>query len=81
MAYAAMTRDGENILGVLASDAGASITLAAQDGKRHAILRAELAQLQNTGRSLMPDGMEKELSHQDAADVIAHLRTAPAASR
>src|SRR5205807_2199150 len=40
----------------------------------------DLASLSSTGKSAMPDGLEKDLSPQDLADVMAHLRgAAPAA--
>jgi putative heme-binding domain-containing protein len=74
MSYAALTKDGQNITGILVAETSASITLAGPDGKREQILRADLDNLQNSGKSLMPDGLEKELSPQDVADVIAYLR-------
>ena len=38
-------------------------------------MRADLDELLSTGKSLMPEGMEKELSPQDLADVIAFSRS------
>ena len=37
------------------------------------LLRADLDRLEDSGRSLMPEGMEKDLSRQDLADLIAYL--------
>ncbi len=37
------------------------------------LLRAELEELTGTGKSLMPEGLEKDLSRQDLADLIAYL--------
>jgi hypothetical protein len=31
-------------------------------------------ELRSTGKSLMPEGLEKELSHQDLADVLEFVR-------
>lgn len=74
--YQALTVDGQVISGVMASETAHSVTLVAQDGRRHALARSELEQLQVTAKSLMPEGLEKELNVQAAADVMAHLRGA-----
>jgi putative membrane-bound dehydrogenase-like protein len=73
--YIAMTKSGLSFSGLLASETGNSVTLVSQDGKRQTILRTELEELSSTDKSLMPEGLEKELKLQDVADVIAHLRS------
>jgi hypothetical protein len=60
--------------GVLAAETGNSITMREQDGKDEVILRTDLDEFQGTGKSLMPEGLEKDLSRQDLADVIAYVR-------
>jgi putative membrane-bound dehydrogenase-like protein len=71
--YAAVTRSGRTFTGLLASESATSITLRAQEGKEQVLLRSELDEFQSTGKSLMPEGLEKELSKQDVADLIAYL--------
>jgi putative heme-binding domain-containing protein len=71
--YAAVTRSGRTFTGLLASESATSITLRAQEGKEQVLLRGELDELQSTGKSLMPEGLEKELTKQDVADLIAYL--------
>lgn len=73
VAYSAITNDGRSYSGVLASETSTSLTLREADGKGHVILRRDLDELQSTGRSLMPEGLEKDLSPQDVADVIAFV--------
>jgi putative heme-binding domain-containing protein len=73
--YLAATRDGRVTSGMLASETGSSITLLAQEGKRETILRADVEELRSTGKSLMPEGVEKDLTPQDLADVIAYLNS------
>jgi putative heme-binding domain-containing protein len=73
LAYAAVTRSGRSLTGLLASESATSITLRSQEGKEQVLLRSELEELQSTGKSLMPEGLEKELSKQDLADLIAYL--------
>jgi putative membrane-bound dehydrogenase-like protein len=75
--YLAVTRAGQTFTGVLAAETATSITLRGQDGKQEVILRADLDELVSTGRSLMPEGLERDLSRQDLADVIAFIRRAP----
>jgi putative heme-binding domain-containing protein len=65
----------------LASESATSITLRAQEGKEQVLLRSELDDFQGTGKSLMPEGLEKELSKQDVADLIAYLTTQVPAKR
>jgi putative heme-binding domain-containing protein len=60
--------------GVLAAETGNSVTLAEPDGKQRVILRADLEELLSTGKSLMPDGLEKDISRQEMADLIAFIR-------
>lgn len=71
--YVAVTQDGRSYSGILATETGSSLTLLAPEGQRYVLLRSELEQFQSTGRSLMPDGLEKELSPQEVADVIAFI--------
>ncbi|MEX2186600.1 MAG: PVC-type heme-binding CxxCH protein [Pirellulales bacterium] len=72
--YQALTTDGQAMSGVLAAETAHSVTLIAQDGRRHTLARGELDEFKNTAKSLMPEGLEKELDPQATADIIAHLR-------
>ncbi|MBI3839830.1 MAG: c-type cytochrome [Planctomycetia bacterium] len=72
--YLAVTTSGLTYTGMLANETGNSVTLMGQEGKQQTILRTELEALQASGKSLMPEGLEKDLSQQDLANVIAFLR-------
>ncbi|MCI0640586.1 MAG: c-type cytochrome [Gemmataceae bacterium] len=72
--YVAVTKAGVSLNGVLAGETSTSISIAAADGKRHDILRADLDELYSTGKSAMPEGVEKEIPPQDMADLLAFLR-------
>jgi putative heme-binding domain-containing protein len=73
--YLAVTKAGRTFTGILASETATSITLRGQEAKEQVLLRSELEELQSTGKSLMPEGLEKDLSKQDLADLIAYLAT------
>jgi putative membrane-bound dehydrogenase-like protein len=74
--YVATTKVGRTFTGILASETATSITLKGQEGKEQSLLRADLDELQSTGKSLMPEGLEKDLTKQDLADVMAYLSQA-----
>ncbi len=73
--YQATTKKGLTHTGILQSETSASITLVGPDGKSQQLLRNELEDLSSTGKSLMPEGLEKDLTPQDMADIIAHVRS------
>jgi putative membrane-bound dehydrogenase-like protein len=71
--YSAVTDAGQVLTGMLAEETSTTITLLGPEGKKQTILRGELDELIGSGKSLMPDGMEKELSKQDFADLTAYV--------
>jgi putative membrane-bound dehydrogenase-like protein len=73
--YVAQTKNGLTLTGVLTSETATNITLTGPDGKQQVILRTDLEELVSTGKSAMPEGLEKDLKPQDLADLIAHLRS------
>jgi putative membrane-bound dehydrogenase-like protein len=76
--YVAVTRDGRTLTGVLAGETAASITLRGQEGKEQVLLRADLEELASTGKSLMPEGLERDVSRQELADLLAYLTSTAA---
>lgn len=78
--YVAVTNRGRTFAGLLASEAGGSITLIGTDGKKHVLLRNELEALRSTAKSAMPEGLEKDLKPQDVADVTAYVVAAKSAT-
>jgi putative membrane-bound dehydrogenase-like protein len=73
--YTAITKSGKTFTGVLASETGNSITLVGPDGKSEVILRSDLEELTSSGKSAMPEGLEKEVKPEGMADLIAHVRS------
>jgi putative membrane-bound dehydrogenase-like protein len=76
-AYQARLGDGSVIYGLVTSETGNSVTFKLPDGTSRLVARQDLADLQSTGVSLMPPGLETGLSHQEMADLIAWLRSSP----
>jgi putative membrane-bound dehydrogenase-like protein len=71
--YVVTTRDGRVLTGTIAVESPSSITLRRAEKSEDTILRSQIEDVQATSKSLMPDELEKQLSRQDVADVIAYL--------
>jgi putative membrane-bound dehydrogenase-like protein len=72
--YLANTVDGRSLTGVIVAETSAAITLRRSDGAEDTVRRADLDSLKSSGLSLMPEGLEKNVSKQDVADLFAYLR-------
>lgn len=73
LSWAAILNDGRTVSGMIAEESATSIRLLEADGKEHVVLRNNLEELRSTQRSLMPEGLERDLTPQDIADVIAYV--------
>lgn len=74
VAHELTARDGRKWTGLIASESGTRITLRFPGAPDLVLPRAEVASLRSTGRSLMPDGLEVDLTPKDMAGVISFLR-------
>ncbi|MGZ5569453.1 MAG: hypothetical protein ACXWKG_20760, partial [Limisphaerales bacterium] len=72
--YNVETKDGESYGGLLASDSTGSITLRQAAGVEQKIPRANIATMTSSRLSLMPQELEKTMSRQDMADLLAFLK-------
>ncbi len=71
--YVVNTTDGRTLTGLLANESVAGVTLRQADGKEVAIVRADFDGFKSLGRSLMPEGLEKDVPPAAMADLIAYL--------
>ncbi|MBB5034780.1 neutral/alkaline non-lysosomal ceramidase N-terminal domain-containing protein [Prosthecobacter vanneervenii] len=74
MAYHCTLKNGEQLYGVIATETSASLTLKMAGNMTKSVLRSDIAKLQSTGASLMPEGLEAALTPQTLADLIAYLQ-------
>ena len=72
--YIIQTIDGRALNGMIAEESATSITLRRAEGKQEVVLRSNIDVLSATGVSLMPEGLEEDLTKQDLADVIAFVK-------
>ena len=74
-AYLVETHDGRTLAGRLESEAPNSVTLRDASAQSHVILRREIASMSASSGSLMPGELERGMSEQDLADLIAYLKS------
>ncbi len=71
--YVLTTLDGRTLTGVIGGETSSAVTLRLPDKGEVTVLRADIEKLSGSGQSLMPDGLEKQLTPADVADLIAYL--------
>ena len=72
--YVVTTTDGRTFSGLIAAETATSLTLRRGEGAEDTLLRSRIEEVRATGKSVMPDGLEQQLSKQEVADVIAYLK-------
>jgi putative heme-binding domain-containing protein len=73
--YTAATTAGLTYTGLVAAETATSVTLVGQEAKLQVVLRSDLDSLTSSGKSLMPEGFEKDISPAEMADVITYVQT------
>ncbi len=72
--YIVATEQGQVFSGLIAAETATSITLRQGENKEdRVLLRVDIEEMKNSGRSLMPEGLEKTIDQQAMADLIAYL--------
>ncbi|MEY2429872.1 MAG: hypothetical protein QOJ40_2757, partial [Verrucomicrobiota bacterium] len=77
VAYNIETHDGRSLTGVVNAETATTLTLVQAGGTQEKILRSDLAEIRASGLSLMPEGLEQNMTPQDLANLIAYLNSAP----
>jgi len=77
--YTVALLDGRVVTGIIVNETADTITLRRAEGKEDVVLRGQIDILQSTGLSLMPVGLEKDLTPEQLAGVIAFIKSIPAA--
>jgi putative heme-binding domain-containing protein len=72
-AYLLVTSDGQVLLGLLARETSDAVTLRRAEGLEDVVSRAQIDTLRATGRSLMPEGFEQQISSEGMADLLEFL--------
>ena len=72
--YSVVTQRGQILTGIIATEAANNVTLRRAEGKQDVILRSNIDEMISMGVSLMPEGLEEDLSARDLADVISFIK-------
>jgi putative membrane-bound dehydrogenase-like protein len=70
----AILKDGRTVVGLLTTENAGSITLKQANGKDETIARDEIETMRSSGRSLMPEGVEKDVTPAQMNDLIEFLK-------
>ena len=68
-----LTTSGQTFSGIVAHQSPQAIVLQMADGKLQETARSEIELFQTSDRSLMPDGLEKEISLEQMANLLEFL--------
>ncbi len=72
--YTVTTKDGKALTGVIASETAAAVTLKRAENQTDVVLRQDIDEITSSGTSLMPEGLEKQVTVEEMADLIAFLK-------
>lgn len=79
LAWTAELRDGRALTGIVRDESATGLTLIQPSGQTELLRRSNLAGLTPQAQSLMPEGLEQGLTPADLADLIAWIKSTPAA--
>jgi putative heme-binding domain-containing protein len=71
------TRDRRTLVGRLESETPNSLTLRDGASQQHVVLRSDVVSMSASPHSLMPPELERAMSPQEMADLIAYLKADP----
>jgi putative membrane-bound dehydrogenase-like protein len=72
--YLVKTKSGSVLSGFIAVQTASSLTLRRGEGQEDVVLRQDIEEMRSSGVSLMPEGLEKNISIEQLADLIAFLK-------
>jgi putative membrane-bound dehydrogenase-like protein len=72
--YTVVTTGGKVITGIISAETATSVTLRQQENKTETILREDIDEIRSNGVSLMPVGLEKNITVQQMADLISYIK-------
>ena len=72
--FLALTDDGETIEGLLRDSNTQTVTLELQNGIKRVLNRNELVDFKSSSKSMMPEGLESQLSVQDMGELLWYVK-------
>ncbi len=81
LSYSVLLEDTRVLSGIIREESAGQIVLAEAGGKTHTVPRAEIEQLKSSGLSLMPNGLEEQITPEQMSQLIAFLKRAGSESK
>lgn len=78
--WTAVTNDGRVLNGLMESQSDQQVILRMADRQQVAIAKSDIEELQKSTKSLMPDGVMADLTAEEAADLLAFIRSVAGSS-
>jgi len=72
--YQVTTKSGKSLSGIIVAETASSITLKRAEGQSDSVLRQDIDEIQSSGVSLMPDGLEKAITIAEMTDLLVFLK-------
>jgi putative heme-binding domain-containing protein len=72
--YVVVTTDGRLLNGLMIAESTDSVTLRQPEGREQTIARIDIEELKTTNKSLMPEGIERDVTVEQMADVLEFLK-------
>ena len=73
LGYVLDTQEGDSHAGLLVNESASSVTIRQPLGVEVVVPRSQIARMQASKLSLMPEGLEEGLTHQELADLVAFI--------
>jgi len=73
-AYRLQLKDGRELEGMIASESPTHVRIRRALGEEESISRDQIVSMESSGLSLMPQELEKNMTRQDMADLVAYLK-------
>jgi putative heme-binding domain-containing protein len=72
--YTVTTKSGKLLTGIIAAETASSVTLRRAENQTDVVLRQDIDEVQSSGVSLMPEGLEKQITVEEMADLLNFLK-------
>jgi len=72
--YEVTLKSGKVLSGLIAAETAASLTLKRAENQTDTVLRQDVEEVRSTGLSLMPEGLEKNITIKEMADLLGFLK-------
>ena len=73
LSYVTATTEGRILTGMIVAETANSLTIQRSDGTTATVRRVDIEELNSTGLSFMPEGLEKQVTVKMMADLLVYL--------